>query len=406
MPSSEPRIRRSGQVPSWTPATTTRSHSSPLDRCAVRTATASPCGLRSASVSPAISWPARLSRKSRGEPGGSRAPNRLAASNSAAVASRSASAAAPRLPPAALAACQAPARPEALHTAQSTSCAVPPSAAVCLASAIRSATRRAAAIGDEAAGPAVRRLASPAAGPVPPWPASASWLAGQPASVSSRGSRSAAASGSSAGGSPADSAAARSARRSRRRPRASVPPSGPVSSSAAVSSSSAPGCRAQFSRVSSGFVPGSAASGSSSPATVTGTPAAARARCSKGTCRAADRTSTAIDDQLTPSIRCARRSVSAITAASWVALAAIITRTVPGSVPGPAASSRCPVSAFGAWVPSAPGSLRATRRDAASRTGPLRRLVRSAITCAGRPSGARKRSAKRMIARVSAPRKP
>ena len=72
------------RCPPGRPATTTRSHSRPLapvrgehrDGIALRA--------RSASVSPAISWPVRLSRNSRGEPGGSRALNRLAASNSAA----------------------------------------------------------------------------------------------------------------------------------------------------------------------------------------------------------------------------------------------------------------------------------------------------------------------------------
>ena len=55
--------------------------------------------------------------------------------------------------------------------------------------------------------------------------------------------------------------------------------------------------------MSSGRVPGSSASGISSPATVTGIPAAVSARRSSGTCRAADRTRTAIEDQGTPSAR-------------------------------------------------------------------------------------------------------
>src|ERR1035441_8997546 len=105
MPSSAPRRRTLGQVPSCTPAISTRSHSRPLARCAVRTATASPCGARSASESPAISCPDRLSRNSSAEPCGSRAVKRAAASNRATTASRSPSAAAPRVPPAALAAC-------------------------------------------------------------------------------------------------------------------------------------------------------------------------------------------------------------------------------------------------------------------------------------------------------------
>ena len=124
MPSREPRRRRSGQVSSWTPATTTRSHSRPLDRCAVRIRTASSRVACSASVSPAISWPARLSMNRPGAPGGSVSVNRLAASNSASTASRSRSAAAPAAPPAVLAACQTGARPEASQTAQRVSSAV------------------------------------------------------------------------------------------------------------------------------------------------------------------------------------------------------------------------------------------------------------------------------------------
>jgi len=50
------------------------------------------------------------------------------------------------------------------------------------------------------------------------------------------------------------------------------------------------------------------------------------------------------------------------------------------------------------------GSLAATRRDAASRAVPLRRQVPSAMTAAGRPTGVRNRSGKRMIAPTSAPR--
>jgi hypothetical protein len=44
------------------------------------------------------------------------------------------------------------------------------------------------------------------------------------------------------------------------------------------------------------------------------------------------------------------------------------------------------------------------RREAASRAGPLRRQVRSAMTFAGRSSGVRNRSGKRIIALTSAPR--
>ena len=121
-----------------------------------------------------------------------------------------------------------------------------------------------------------------------------------------------------------------------------MPPSGPVSRSAADSSSSAPGCSAQRSRASRGRAPGSAASGSSSPATTAGTPPVASARRSSGTCRTADRTRTAIDDHGTPSTKWARRSVSAMTAASWLALDAMSTRAVPAVAVASGIRSRCP----------------------------------------------------------------
>ena len=223
--------------------------------------------------------------------------------------------------------------------------------------------------------------------------------------VSSPGFRIAAASGSAPAllaGEPAASLTVRSQRRRRRRPSASVPPSGPVSSSAAVSSSSVPGFSAQRSRVSSGRVPGSSGSGSSSPATDTGTPEAVRARRSSGTWRVAERTRIAIDDHGTPPDRCARRSVSAMTAASWLALSATMTLTAPGAAPGRAARSRWP--AWTAWPAVAAGRRWAIRREAAMRTGPLRRLVPSATTGAGRPSAARNRSGNSVMARTSAPR--
>ena len=37
-----------------------------------------------------------------------------------------------------------------------------------------------------------------------------------------------------------------------------------------------------------------------------------------------------MDDHASPSMRCARRSVSAMTDASWLAVAAMMTRAVPG----------------------------------------------------------------------------
>ena len=161
MPSSEPRIRRSGQVPSWTPATMTRSHSRPLapvrgedgDGIALRAALGQRVAGDLLAGQAVEEEPRRAGRQPGAEPGwprrtarrrhrGPRRPRR------------------PALPPAALAACQASARPEAYQTAQSTSWAVPPAAA-CLASASSAATRRAAAIGDAAAGPAAGRPASP-----------------------------------------------------------------------------------------------------------------------------------------------------------------------------------------------------------------------------------------------------
>ena len=182
-----------------------------------------------------------------------------------------------------------------------------------------------------------------------------------------------------------------------------MPPSGPVSSSAAVCSSSVPGVSAQRSRVSSGRVPGSSGSGSSSPATDTGTPDAVSARRSSGTCRVAERTRIAIDDHGTPPARCARRSVSAMSAASWLALSATTIRTSPGAAPGTLASSRW--AACTAWPAVAAGSRCAMRREAASSNGPLRRLVPSATTGAGLPSAARNRSGNSVMARTSAPRK-
>ena len=94
-PSTDPRSRRSGQLCSCTPATTTTSHSRPLDRCAVRTRTQSSRTARSASVSPTISCPARLSANRPGEPGGMVSAKCAALSNRASTASRSRSAAAP-----------------------------------------------------------------------------------------------------------------------------------------------------------------------------------------------------------------------------------------------------------------------------------------------------------------------
>ena len=305
-----PRPRRPGPTPGpWTGA---RSARPPRRRAAAR----------SARVSPAISWPARLSRNSRAEPCGSRAENRAAASNSAThrvqvgVGGRAAAAARGAGLPARLRGQPGgvPHRPEhvvrACRLARGLSrpgpAARPPAAPRPRGAApAQSRPRRAAGSPRPAARP-VLRAGRPA-------------RRDQLARVGQRGGqrlvgrrlrprpgRRRAAPGAAAAG---------RARRCRRAARSAARPRPPRSAR--------PGRSAQSSRVSSGRVPGSAVSGSSSPATATGTPAAARARCSTGTWRVADRTSTAMDDQASPSIRCARRSVSAITAASWLALAAI-----------------------------------------------------------------------------------
>jgi len=95
-----------------------------------------------------------------------------------------------------------------------------------------------------------------------------------------------------------------------------------------------------------------------------------------------------------------------MTEASWLAVAATTTRAVPGSAPGSGTRARWARSVFGFTSACAAGSRSATRRDAVSRNCPLRRQVRSAITFAGLPSGARNRSVNRLTARVSAPRNP
>ena len=323
MPSSEPRSRRSGQVPSCTPATTTRSHSRPLDRCAVRTAhrlaRLGPLGQRVAGdllAGQAVQeQPRRPRRQPVGEPG-RRVEQRdhrvqVGVGRGAPAAARRAG----RLPRRGQAG-GVPHGPQHVVRGPAVRGGLP-------APAMRPAMRRAAASGEPGAGPVAsgwpgpprpRRAARPA-GQLRGGPA----RQGQPGRVAQRGGqrlppraarrprpRRRAATG--AGG-------AGPARRSRRAARSAARRRCPRSARPAAARSRAAS--------SSGRVPGSAASGSSSPATATGTPAVARARCSSGTWRAADRTSTAMDDQGTPSIRWARRRVSAITAASWLALAAV-----------------------------------------------------------------------------------
>ena len=305
-----------------------------------------------------------LSRKSRGEPGGSRAPNLLAASNSAAAASRSTSAAAPLLPPAALAACQASARPEADHTARAPHGPSRPRPPAWPARAARREPRG----GDG------RDSARPGGG--------TPGVARGRAPGRCRGLL-ASCLGQFASSSYADHAAPLlrvvPERLARPAPRCAgesaggagrwrVPPSGP-SSSAAVSSSSAPGCRAQFSSVSSG---GSLARRRAAAHHRPRSPELPTqpGRLQQWHLPGAERTSTAIDDQLHAVHQVGAASVLATTAGSWVALAAMITRTAPGSAPARAASSRCPPSSRRP-SPRARRAARATRRDAASRTGPL-----------------------------------
>ena len=99
-PRSEPRSRRSGQTPSCTPATTTRSHSRPAaaagrhqrDRLARRARARRGCRRRRPG-------PSTWSRKSAGPDAGSRSTKRAAASNSPSTASRSRSARPPAGPP-------------------------------------------------------------------------------------------------------------------------------------------------------------------------------------------------------------------------------------------------------------------------------------------------------------------
>ena len=66
------RSRRSGHTPSWTPATQTRSHSRPLDACAVSSRTVSPAAARAAPVSPGSSWAERWATNARTSADGSR----------------------------------------------------------------------------------------------------------------------------------------------------------------------------------------------------------------------------------------------------------------------------------------------------------------------------------------------
>ena len=108
---------------------------------------------------------------------------------------------------------------------------------------------------------------------------------------------------------------------------------GPVSNASACSPSSPSAVAA--STVSNARAAGSSDNAPLTAGAATGTPAAAKARGNRAPARGTDRTMTAICDQGTPSIRCARRSASAIIAASACADAARRTLTDPSSAPVP-----------------------------------------------------------------------
>ncbi len=201
-PSRWSRRRRSGQTPSWTPATTTRSHSLPAAPAAVSSSTAGPASPRNASESAGSSWDCRWSRNAETGACGNRSTNCSAAVNRASTASRSRSALAPPGPPASAACCHPAARSAVDQSAHSTSRAVDPGAArparAAASPRARRCTPRRTVTGSEAvrAGSATASTRSSSLDRSPP-PASSS---------------------------------ARKARRSRRRPTASVPPSGETSS--------------------------------------------------------------------------------------------------------------------------------------------------------------------------------
>ncbi len=94
-PSSEVRSRRSGQTPSWTPATQTRSHSRPLAACAVSSRTVSPAEPGRHRCRRGAPEPTGARRTPATSADGSRSTKPAAASNSETTASRSRSATAP-----------------------------------------------------------------------------------------------------------------------------------------------------------------------------------------------------------------------------------------------------------------------------------------------------------------------
>jgi len=191
-------------------------------------------------------------------------------------------------------------------------------------------------------------------------------------------------------------------RRRRRRPRASVPPRGPQRSSAAVGSSSSAGRSAQRSSISKragagligqrqlvpgqprpGRWPRSARGAGAAPA---GWPSGPGRPCpTTAPRRPGARGAACRPPARPPGSSCPRPDAD-----------------LTGGLSGIGTSSRC--RAWAADAPGAAGSRRATRRDAASSSRPLRRQVRSATTGAGWPSAVRNRSGNSVSARTSAPR--
>ena len=99
LPSNELRWRKFGHTPSCSPATATTSHWRPFAECTVRISTTSgrtPCAVM---MSPTIDSRDSSSRNADGLEYGKRSEKRCAESKSWIIASRSRSAAAPRLPP-------------------------------------------------------------------------------------------------------------------------------------------------------------------------------------------------------------------------------------------------------------------------------------------------------------------
>ena len=206
---------------------------------------------------------------------------------------------------------------------------------------------------------------------------------------------------------------ARRARASARTSVASRPATGEASSDSARSgpkwSASAGSATARSttarSASSNGITAGSATSGVSSLATSTGTPAAPRARLSRGIVPRPERTSTAISDQGSPSSRWARRSRSATCSVSARSVSKVSTSARPDPN-GPAWASGCRNAAkVSASIDPVVASPDTTARDSRSSRGPNRRVTRSATVPAGVPSVCGNARGKSRMPRTSAPRK-